>query len=112
MCQLLLSVFVGSAWTLCLAETFVLVLAGVQFTFFTVACVVLGFELVMKAALRDMFWFSKAALLQPQGLFWFSHCPSSEEAAGAGEAERRHSWNSWPQLTKGILHYTGYCVWQ
>lgn len=39
----------------CLAETFVLVLAGVQFIFFTVACLVLGFELVTKAMLTDTF---------------------------------------------------------
>ena len=42
-------------------------------------------------------------LTQSQGLFCFSHHPTREEAGGAQGVGRGHSWDSWPQLTKGIF---------
>jgi len=51
-----------------------------------------------------IFSYCWAALTQSQGLFCSSHHPVSDWAAGAQEAGRRHSQDSWPQLTKGITH--------
>lgn len=45
-----------------------------------------------------------AVLTMSQGLFSFSCCSASREAESAQEAEKEHSWKSWPQLAKGILH--------
>ena len=74
--------------------------------FFTVASMGLCFGFVLKTVfmIQGCFSYCWAALTQSQGLFCFSHHPTSEEAGGAQEAGRGHSRDSWPQLTKGIFH--------
>lgn len=54
----------------------VLVLAGVELKFFTVACIVLWLVFVTKTVLitQDCFYYCWAALTQSQGLFYF--CPN------------------------------------
>ena len=84
----------------------VLVLAGTELIFFIVANMGLCFGFVLKTVLiiQECFSYCWAVLTQSQGLCCFSHHPTSEEAGGAQEAGRGHSWDSWPQLTKGIFH--------
>ena len=69
----------------------------------------LCFGFVLKTVLitQGCFRYCWAVLTQSQGLFCFSPHPTSEQAGGAQEAGRGHSRDSWPQLTKGIVHTIG-----
>jgi len=73
-----------------------LVLAQVELIFFIVASVRLCFGFVLNAVLiiQGCFHYCRAVLTQSQGLFCFSPRPISEEAGGAWEAGRGHSWDS------------------
>ena len=84
----------------------VLVLAGIELIFFTVASMGLhfGFALETVLIIQRCFPYCWAVLTQSQGLSCFSHHPASEEAGGAQEVGKGHSRDSWPQLTKGIFH--------
>jgi len=66
----------------------------------------LCFRFVTKTAFITQWCFSYcwAAITQRQELFCSSHRPSSEEAGGVQEAGSGHSWDSWPQRTKGMSH--------
>jgi len=59
---------------------------------------------VLNTELLRCFHYCWAVLTQSQGLFCFSHRPARELAGDAQEDGRGHSWDNWPQLTKGIFH--------
>ena len=84
----------------------VLVLDGLKLIFFIVACTVLCFGFVTKTVLitHQCLSYCWALLAQHQGLFCSSPHPTSKQAGGAQEVGRRHSRDSWPQLTQGISH--------
>lgn len=81
----------------------VLVLARIKWIFFLVDVIVPCFGLRMRIA-QWCFSSCWAGLTMSQGVFNFSCCSASKEAEGAQGAEKEHSWESWPQLTKGIFH--------
>lgn len=64
---------------------------------------VLGFRFVTKRVSRAhwCFSYSWAVLIQHQGLFCSSACPSHKWARGVAEAGRGHRQDIWLQLTKG-----------
>ena len=66
----------------------------------------LWFGSVLRTVLitQGCFCYCWAVLTQSQGLFCFSHHTTSEEVEVVQEAGRGRSWDSWPQLTKGIFH--------
>jgi len=65
----------------------------------------LCFRFVITTVLITQGYFSYCwtVLTQCQGLFCSSHRPTSEQAGGAQEAGRGHSWDSWPSWLKGYL---------
>jgi len=90
----------------------VLLLAGVELIFSIIACTVLWFGFVIKTVLvtQGCFSYCWAVLTEHQGLFCFSSHPTSEEAGGAPEIERRHSWDSWPPTDqRDIPYHTALC---
>jgi len=58
--------------------------------------------------IKRCFSYCWAVLTQTQGLLCFSHHLTSEQTGHGKEFERGQSWDSWPQLTKGIFH----AIWQ
>ena len=73
-----------------------LVLAGIELIFFIVAGMGLRFGFVLKTVLitQGCFHYCRAVLTQSQGLFCVSPHPTSEEAGGAQEVGRGHSWDN------------------
>lgn len=76
--------------------TSVLVLDGLEFIFFIVACVAL--------VTHARFSRCRAAFAQHQGPFCSSPCPTSEQAGDVHGAGRGHSQDGWPRLTPEISH--------
>ena len=66
----------------------------------------LYFWFVLKTVMITLwcFSYSQAVLMQCQGLFYCSHCPTREQAWGAQNIGRGHCWDSWSQMAKGIFH--------
>ena len=83
-----------------------LVLARIELICLIIASMGLCFGFVLETVLiiQGCFHYCWAVLTQSQGLFCLSPHPTSEEAGGAQGVWSGHSWDSWPQLTKGISH--------
>ena len=94
-------------WTSTIAETtiLVMVLAGIEIIFFTVAGIVLCFGFSMRIMLITHRCFSCcwAVFTLNQGLS-SSHALPAEKVGDAQEAGKGHSQDSWPKLAKGIFH--------
>lgn len=66
----------------------------------------LCFGFVLKTALipQECFWYCTEVLTQCQDPLCLLCHPTSKWARGAQAFWRRHGWDSWPQLSKGIVH--------
>lgn len=83
----------------------VLILAGVELTFFPEAVTTLCFEFVLNTELIiwRCFYYCWEGVTQSQSIFCFSCCHASGEAGGAQEGGRRHRMHRWPQLATGMF---------
>lgn len=82
-----------------------LVLSGGELVLFIIANMGLCFGFVHKSVENieiSLLLLSNAYI--HQGLFCFSYYPESEGPGVAQEVGRGHSWDTWPQMTKGIFH--------
>lgn len=81
-------------------------LAGIGFIFIIVTSRGLRFGFVLKTALisQGCFWHCTEVLTQHQDLPCLLPHPTSRWARDAQGVWRRHGWDSWPQVTKGIFH--------
>ena len=86
-----------------------LVLTGMEFIFFIVTSMRLYFGFVLETVLiiQGCFCCCWAVLTESRPLLLLTP-PHQRVGWGAQEVGRGHSWDSWPQLTKGVFH-TRWC---